>query len=382
MIILNEREYAENCLQNGIVDTKPFVTLSILAKYYYHECGYRKKKITTLLLEYLSKHYPRYELNEFSWQTSIEKIAANAGAYQLYQINGVKITRSEMETITNLHNKVLERLMFTMLCLAKLSNEKNPNNNGWVNADAKDIFTYARIGCKSDEREVKIGKLWQMGLLEFSKRNDNLNCRVTFVDNEGDEELFVSDFRELGYEYQKYKGENFIHCAECGILTRGNKANTKKYCSNCATYTPKNDREIVCIDCGREFIISGNSKKICRCHECQDIRNKNKMSEWRKKQYYGKKVVDEISRLSEKEDIEILDLREYMKNGKHHFDAQEFEKNTREFQEYLRSCAIRVCEAFDQKMFDKLESISKEILERMGMVYSSLEDASRTFKNL
>ena len=46
MIILNEREYAENCLQNGIVDTKPFVTLSILAKYYYHECGYRKKKIT------------------------------------------------------------------------------------------------------------------------------------------------------------------------------------------------------------------------------------------------------------------------------------------------------------------------------------------------
>ena len=200
MIILNEREYAENCLQNGIVDTKPFVTLSILAKYYYHECGYRKKKITTLLLEYLSKHYPRYELNEFSWQTSIEKIAANAGAYQLYQINGVKITKSEMETIANLHNKVLERLMFTMLCLAKLSDLKNPNNNGWVNADAKDIFTYARIGCKSDEREVKIGKLWQMGLLEFSKRNDNLNCRVTFIDNEGDEELFVSDFRELGYE--------------------------------------------------------------------------------------------------------------------------------------------------------------------------------------
>ena len=107
MIILNEREYAENCLQNGIVDTKPFVTLSILAKYYYHECGYRKKKITTLLLEYLSKHYPRYELNELSWQMSIEKIAANAEAYKLYQINGVKITKSEMETITNLHNKVL-----------------------------------------------------------------------------------------------------------------------------------------------------------------------------------------------------------------------------------------------------------------------------------
>ena len=290
MIILNEREYAENCLQNGIVDTKPFVTLSILAKYYYHECGYRKKKITTLLLEYLSKHYPRYELNEFSWQTSIEKIAANAGAYQLYQINGVKITRSEMETITNLHNKVLERLMFTMLCLAKLSNEKNPNNNGWVNADAKDIFAYARIGCKSDEREVKIGKLWQMGLLEFSKRNDNLNCRVTFVDNDGDEELFVSDFRELGYEYQKYKGENFIRCAECGILTRGNKAGTKKYCLNCATYTPMETKIIICSDCGKEVVVGAKDHQTTRCPECYAVYRKKYKSQKELERYYKNKL--------------------------------------------------------------------------------------------
>lgn len=285
MVILNEKEYAENCLQNGVVDTKPFVTLSILAKYYYHECGYRKKKITTLLLEYLSKHYPRYELNEFSWQTSIEKIAANAGAYKLYQIPGVKITESEIETIANLHNKVLERLIFTMLCLAKLSDEKNSNNNGWVNADAKDIFTYARIGCKSDEREVKIGKLWQMGLLEFSKRNDNLNCRVTFIDNNGDEALFVSDFRELGYEYQKYKGENFIRCAECGILTRGNKNGTKKYCKDCSTYTPQEIKKIVCVDCGKSFEVCARISNKCRCTDCQGDRDRQLKVE-RNRRYY------------------------------------------------------------------------------------------------
>ena len=268
MIILNEKEYAKNCLQNGIVDTKPFITLSILAKYYYHECGYRKKKITTLLLEYLSKYYPRYKLNEFSWQTSIEKIAANAGVYRLYQINGIKITKNEMKTITNLHNKCLERLMFTMLCLAKLSNEKNPNNNGWVNAEAKDIFKYARISCKSDEREIKIGKLWQMGLLEFSKRNDNLNCRVTFIDND-DEELFVSDFRELGYEYQKYRNESFIQCAECGILTRNNKNGTKKYCKNCDGSIPQETKLIMCIDCGKSIEIKSKNNKTNRCINCQ-----------------------------------------------------------------------------------------------------------------
>ena len=269
MIILNEKDCAEKCLQNGLIDNKPFLTLSILAKYYYHECGYRKKKITTLLIDYLSKHYPRYDLNIFKWQASIEKIAANAGKYQLYQIPGVMIMKSEIETITNLHNKVLERLMFTMLCLAKLSNEKNPNNNGWVNADSKDIFKYAHISCKVDEREVKIGKLWQMGLLDFSKRNDNLNCRVAFIDNDGDEELFVSDFRELGYEYQKYKGENFIRCAECGILTRGNKNGTKKYCKDCSTYTPQETKTMVCVDCGDEFEVGSMNNRSKRCSACQ-----------------------------------------------------------------------------------------------------------------
>jgi len=281
VIILNEREYAENCLRNGLMDSKPFNTLSILAKYYYHYLGYRKKKITSLLLNYLSKYYPRYELNELSWQTSVEKIASNAGSFELFEIPGVKVTKSEMETIIGLKNKVLERLAFTMLCLAKLNNIKNPRNNGWVNADSKEIFSYARISCKADEREIKIGKLWQKGLLEFSKRNDNLNCRVTFINDDSEEELFISDFRELGYEYLLYKGENLIRCADCGILTRGNKAGTKKYCKDCATYTPQGSKTVVCVDCGKEFETSSKNSKSIRCQECQNMINREKKRLWK-----------------------------------------------------------------------------------------------------
>ncbi|MBR2505583.1 MAG: hypothetical protein IKB70_01380, partial [Bacilli bacterium] len=122
---------------------------------------------------------------------------------------------------------------------------------------------------------------WQMGLLEFSKRNDNLNCRVTFVDNEGDEELFVSDFRELGYEYQKYKGENFIRCAECGILTRGNKNGTKKYCKDCSTYTPQETKTFKCIECGIEFTVDARVANKCRCDECQSVVNREKKRIWK-----------------------------------------------------------------------------------------------------
>lgn len=279
MIILDEKKYVEKCLKNGLMDLKPYYVLCLLAKYYYHHLGYRKKKITSLLLDYLSKYYPRYEFNEFSWKESIDKIARNVGKHKLYEISGVKITKAEMETIQNIHNKVLERLAFTMLCLAKLNNIRNPKNNGWVNTGSKEIFKLARISCKVVEKEIKIGKLRKMGLLEFPKRFGNLNRRVAFINDDDDEELFISDFRELGYEYLLYKGGNFIRCAECGILTRGNKGGNKKYCKDCATYTPKGTKMITCVDCGKEFEVIGNNKRTTRCKDCYSIHRKQQIKQ-------------------------------------------------------------------------------------------------------
>lgn len=67
MIVLNEKEYAEECIRNdGIID-KPFHVLSILAKYYYHVHGFRKKKIIALLTEFMEKNYPRYDCKKLDW---------------------------------------------------------------------------------------------------------------------------------------------------------------------------------------------------------------------------------------------------------------------------------------------------------------------------
>lgn len=259
--------YAENCLKNKDIGESPYNTLNILARYYYHIFGFRKKRIITNLLRFLSESYPRYELDELSWRATVDRIASAAGKHKLLESSGVKITKSEMQTIKELNNRVLERLAFTMLCLAKLWDQRNPKNNGWVNEDSKTIFESARIVCSSEEREVKIGTLWNLGLLEFARRNDNLNCRVTFIDDDDAEELFVSDFRELGYEYLLYRGEKFIRCAECGILTRNNSASTRKYCRNCGSYSPAPTRKVFCIDCGSEFERPSTSRRI-RCDEC------------------------------------------------------------------------------------------------------------------
>lgn len=281
MIILDEKRYAEERLEQKNIGENPYFTLNILSRYYYQCLGYRRKKIHDLLLEFLRATYPKYITNSMGWEVTIDKLASKASKKPLYIISGISITQAELDTIAGINNKVLERLAFTMLCLAKYHNARNPENNSWVNTDSKDIFKLARISCTSIEREEKIGALHRMGLLQFSQRIDNTNCQVTFVNDNSEEILFIQDYRELGYEYLKYKGGNFIRCAECGILTRGNKYGNKKYCKNCAAYTPQETKTIVCEDCGKMFQVIGSNKRTIRCMDCQNAINKEKKRLWK-----------------------------------------------------------------------------------------------------
>ena len=267
-IVLDEIKYAKERLRDNDIGNSLYYTLTVIAKYYYWREGFKKKQTVRMLFDFLAKSYPRYEMNEADWKVTVDKIVDKAKRNEPYEITGVKVTKTEMQKIEAIHNKLLERLMFTMLCVAKFNNIKNKKNRGWVNLSSKELFKYARISCGAEEREVRIGQLWQMGLLEFSKRNDNLNCRVTFIDDDSEEELFVDDFRELGYEYRLYRGEPFIRCAECNILTPADKAGNKKYCRNCSTYTPMNTKIITCIDCGKEFVVDARNNRTCRCSGC------------------------------------------------------------------------------------------------------------------
>lgn len=280
MVILNEKEYAENCLKTGELDKKPFKTLQILAKYYYHHLGYRKKKIYTLLVEYLSKNYSKYNANITSWNNTIEKIANKAGKYPLYEISEVWLTKAELETIDNIDSKNdLKQLAFTLLCLAKLENIKNPKNNGWVNCDSKEIFNMAHISLSKKNQCKMLGDLGVLKLIEFPKKNENLSDRVTFVNDESEKVLSISDFRELGYEYLKYKGENFIRCHECGILIKNNKTKTKKYCNVCSGYVPIGTKTITCVDCGEEFEVDARLSNKYRCDACQEDYRRNYQKE-------------------------------------------------------------------------------------------------------
>lgn len=283
MIILNEKEYVENCLKNKTLGEKPYRTMFLIAEYYSQYLGYKKKRIESELIDFVSKYYEDFKYRRLFWEDNIEKIAKKAGKHTLVEVDGVWITAKELQKIEKLNNKKLEQLAFTLLCIAKFNHIKQPDNEGWVNTDFKDVFKLARITCSVMQRCIMLNQLYNLKMLKFPRRIDNLNCCVTYMSDRGEKVLFVSDFRELGYEYLNYKGENFVRCAECGRLTRNNKNGTKKYCSDCAGYNSQHWKKVTCIDCGKEFEVHPKNTETNRCEDCyREYRRKYKTEHMRK----------------------------------------------------------------------------------------------------
>ena len=278
-IILNEKEYAERCLREKSLGDNAWQTAQILAKYYYHELGYRKAKIRKALYEFLRDNYPLYRKGKLKWEENIELLSSSAGKYALFQQYYVPVTQSELDTIMNCGlSRQHQQVLFTFLCLAKLGNMRNPKNNGWVGYKVyktKDVFQMAHVSASEVKQDFMINDFYIRDLVELPKKNDNLSVRVTFCDNDGDCILAVTDFRDLGYLYLRHIGENIIACQQCGILIRGNKAGTKKYCKDCAGYTPQEYKIITCVDCGKEVRVGGQNKRTKRCPECQREHIKN-----------------------------------------------------------------------------------------------------------
>lgn len=273
MIVVNENEYAQIRIKNKDVGENVYTTLSILAKYYYSQ-GMKRKAVCIELQNFLEVAYPKYSINKSYWTEVIEKTANKNAKEKLFESDGIWITESEWEKIQALGNKILCKLAFTLLCIAKINNQRRLSNNNWVNTDIKEIYKLANISCSVDLRAKRIGTLIHSGLAEFAKRVDNLNLKVLFVDDESGKKFLVNDFRDLGNEYLYRTGENYIRCAECGKLIKNNKYGNKKYCPTCAAYNPQETKQIKCIDCGKVIIVNSLNNRTCRCDDCQKEKRK------------------------------------------------------------------------------------------------------------
>jgi hypothetical protein len=230
-IVLNEREWAENAITSRQLGKKPVETLSRVARYYCQCEKYKKKEVRGKLEDFLLQCDPGVIL--VKWSDTIDRIVRSSDKFPLIELEGIDITEAELQTVRSLDGKQLQRLAFTLLCVAKYWDAAQEKNNGWVNTSDKEIMKMANINTSIKRQSLMLHEMKNAGLLRFSKRVDSLNIQVKFIRANSPVAIHITDFRNLGNQYLLYCGEPYFQCANCG-LTIKKKSNVHKYCSDCA----------------------------------------------------------------------------------------------------------------------------------------------------
>lgn len=233
-IVLNERKWTEKIIEECSLGSKPYDTLTRVARYYINN-GISKKETRKLLETFLIRCDPTASITK--WSGILDGAMAAAVKYQAVNINHIDISDKEMKTIGSLNGKQIQRLAFTLLCLSKYWDIISKSKDHWVNSKDSDIMQMANINTSIKRQSAMYHTLNELGLIQFSKKVDNTNVRVCFIEN-GKTVLQISDFRNIGYQYLKYCGEPYFNCINCGITTKYSdpeKGRKQKYCKRCAT---------------------------------------------------------------------------------------------------------------------------------------------------
>lgn len=232
-IILDEKEWAKEAIDSLSLGKSPYETIVRVAKYY-KSLGYKKREIRRYVEDFMIRCEPRLSL--VRWEDTIMSAVNAAEKFPLICIDGVSITIPEMEKIEALDGVLKQRVMFSLLCLAKYGDSVNKHNCGWVNLPQKDIFTLANVTMTSRRQSLLINDLWSQGYIGYSCLVNNVNLNIKII-KDGPEAMFVSDFRNLGNQYMKYHDTEgrYFECVSCGIILKTQSSSThQRYCKECA----------------------------------------------------------------------------------------------------------------------------------------------------
>lgn len=231
-LILNEQYIINEALKNGYIDKrKPSNTIKLLIKYYYN-IGQDKDQVRKSIEDFMKENYENF--NTVKWCKTLDKMVdyAKDKNNELFVLDEIIITKTELDIINNINNNRLENLAFVLLVYAKIYNKMNGNDSNWVNAELKDIFSDTKMAVKLIDQGKMIYKLKELNLVDISKKVDCTNIKVLFVDENGEKTIIIKDFRNFIYEYLKYNGEKIGKCEECNTLIK--LKNKTKYCKECA----------------------------------------------------------------------------------------------------------------------------------------------------
>ena len=275
-LYMDEEKEALKILELKDLGYRPSSSICILAKYYLQVQNKTKKETEDLIIDFI-KNKTKINYKPSDWEKCIVKNIKKAEKIPIVKIDKIEINKSEIQLIQELTSKPLQRLAFTLLCVAKYHNQLFDKNNNWVNYQMYQIFKLAGVANRTQaERLCMLNELYKLNMIKYSKKNTNTNVCVNYILDDDEIAIELHNMQELGKEYSLYCGEKYIRCEKCGILFRSS-SNNSKYYKNCGKYERINIKTIICCDCGKEFEVDSSSRSK-RCNKCSHIAilNKNK----------------------------------------------------------------------------------------------------------
>lgn len=250
----------------------------MIVRYLYHEKGLRHAGIVKYIDEFMPQAYPYY--NEANWYKKITRYVSKAKTHPLVIIPEIPITLAEIGSIRSVNNETKEKLLFTLLCLAKYNNlyKGAEVNNNWVNFQDSVIFSQAKVTGTSTYKDYLIYELKEAGYVTNNIKNSTVNIKVNFVDDESPSVLRITDMHELGYQYLLFKGNKSIKkCKACGKYFRARYKNVQ-YCNPCKKKEPQEFKVINCKVCGNPVTIpiKDNRTTMCQKHRTEHQRERQR----------------------------------------------------------------------------------------------------------
>ncbi len=233
-ITLDENKWAAHMLATCSLGSNSFETLRRVARYFL-DAGLSVKDARSRIDIFLLQCDHNISLGKYA--DLADKALALAEKTPAIAISNISISSSELEKISALSGRQLQRLAFTLLCLSKYHMLINPNCDNWISLKDSEIFASANIKTSIKRQCLLYQQLEQAGLVRFSRKVNSLSMQILFSDD-SDAFILVSDFRNLGNQYLMYLGEHFFPCHGCGLVVKykkGSSSHMQKYCQKCAS---------------------------------------------------------------------------------------------------------------------------------------------------
>ena len=267
-MILDEKKYIEQIIHRGKTNKDNLTdVLKILGMYYAQECGYTDEQIKNEFNNFYVRtygHEPNIDMLKM-----FDRYIKRSKQRNLFKADYIPIYKDEMESIQGLDNKITQRLLFTMMCLARYNNYIKGTDYNYTNNDRNKIANLASIPGNKKEKRKHFSTLTKLNLIDFSTKrfNTKVNCMTDNFDQEI--AIKITRIEDIANQYRLYCGEDYVYCEDCGLLFRNSSTKPAKKCPTCRKYDPAELRTFICADCGEEFLSNCRGNIPVRCHTCR-----------------------------------------------------------------------------------------------------------------